>query len=186
MFDWHISYRAHTVPLPCSDHALCKRFLKAKHQHGMCTVWARRGIWKLTSTVSRRPVGNLPRFGFFRLPHGVLRLVFRIFLTTRGLSRRARLCRRLCMWISATRHDRGTAGERRGTCEFDFWGSFREVVEITLRMISNSYRVCGFVWRILPFKLPTNKIRKVSKLKNMGGPKAAPNYAVIETLFRRF
>ena len=50
-------------------------------QHGIC---------QLTSALSRRPVSDLPRFEFFRLPRGVSRLTVRIFPATNGLSRRTR------------------------------------------------------------------------------------------------
>jgi len=51
----------------------CKRLLKATAQHGRGAAWARHGMCELTSAVERRPVGYLPRFGFFPLPRGVQR-----------------------------------------------------------------------------------------------------------------
>ena len=52
--------------LPWYDHAI----LKATSQgHGT----ARHGMCELTSAVERRHVGDLPAFGFFRLPRGVPR-----------------------------------------------------------------------------------------------------------------
>jgi hypothetical protein len=84
--------------------------------HGMGR--ARHGICELTSAVSRRSEGHLPRFGFFRLPRGVLRLTVRIFPVISGLSRRTRHCRR----TAGTQHGmhevarRGTAGARHGIC----------------------------------------------------------------------
>jgi hypothetical protein len=59
----HMPCRAQTMPLR-------KRLLNAKVQHGMGVAWARRGTCELTSAVSRWPVGDLPRFGFFRLSRG--------------------------------------------------------------------------------------------------------------------
>jgi hypothetical protein len=66
MFNSHLSCHAHAEPLPRSDHAV----LKATSQ-GHST--ARHGIFVLTSAVERQPVGDLPAFGFVRLPGGVPR-----------------------------------------------------------------------------------------------------------------
>ena len=49
---------------------------------------------ELTSAVSRRPVGDLLKFGSFGLPRGVSRLAVRSFPLTRGLSLRTRHCQR--------------------------------------------------------------------------------------------
>ena len=45
----------HAVSLPCSD------FSRPRHS----TAGTRHGVCKLTPAVSRRPVGDMPRFGFF-------------------------------------------------------------------------------------------------------------------------
>ena len=75
------------MPCPCRapSMSLCKRLLK---------------------DVSRQPVGDLPSFGFFRLPRGVSRLAVRIFPATSGFSRR-------------TRHYWRTAGARHSMCELE-------------------------------------------------------------------
>jgi hypothetical protein len=83
----------------CSDHVA----LQATSQgHGIAQQWQ---AWtRHYVALSGRPVGDLPRFGFFGLIRGVSRLEFRIFPATRGLSRRTQHCRR-------------TAGARHGVCE---------------------------------------------------------------------
>ena len=53
-------HTCHAMPMPCSDHAA----LKATFQ-GYGIAW--HGLCELTWAVERRPVGNLPSFGFFRL-----------------------------------------------------------------------------------------------------------------------
>ena len=74
MFDSHIDLPCRTpaVLRPCR---LASDFSRPRHS----TAWARHAMCELTSAVSRRPVGDLPNFGFFRLPRGVLRLAFRVF-----------------------------------------------------------------------------------------------------------
>jgi hypothetical protein len=66
-------YKCHTAHLPRPCHAttmpLWKRLLKATAQSGMGTAW--HGMCELASVVQRRHVGDLPAFGFFRLPRGV-------------------------------------------------------------------------------------------------------------------
>ena len=62
----------HAVPLPC-------RFASDFSRPGHSTAGARYGMCELTSTVSRQPVADLPRFDLFRLPRGVSRLAVRIF-----------------------------------------------------------------------------------------------------------
>jgi len=54
-----------TLAMPCSDHAV----LKATSQD---PGTARHGMCELTSAGEGRHVGDLPAFGFFRLPRGVL------------------------------------------------------------------------------------------------------------------
>jgi len=67
----HLSCRAHAAHLSCSDHADLKATSQghgtARQGRGTCTAWAQHGMCELTSAVSRRPVGNLLKFGFFRL-----------------------------------------------------------------------------------------------------------------------
>jgi hypothetical protein len=67
---------------PCHSPAMLlqKRLLKATAQRGMGTAEERHGMCELTSAVARRPVGDLPRFGFFRLPCGRSRRLFTIML----------------------------------------------------------------------------------------------------------
>jgi hypothetical protein len=85
--DLHIAYRAHAVPLPCRA---------AKGLECVFLIWFTQcgRVWftlamprpchhSLTmpflsrprhiTDIERRPVGYLPAFGFFRLPHGVPR-----------------------------------------------------------------------------------------------------------------
>jgi hypothetical protein len=50
-----------------------KRILKAMVQRGMGAEWAWNGMCELPSAGQERHVGDLPAFGFFRLPHGVAR-----------------------------------------------------------------------------------------------------------------
>jgi len=75
VFDSHIP--CHAMPMPRSCRAptmpFRKRLLKATTQHGRSAAWARHGMCAWTSAVGRRPVGDLPRFGSFRLPRGVPR-----------------------------------------------------------------------------------------------------------------
>jgi hypothetical protein len=63
------------MPRPCRSSAmpLRKRLPKATAQRGMGAAGERHGMCELTSAVSRRPVGDLPTFGFFRLTGGVSR-----------------------------------------------------------------------------------------------------------------
>ena len=80
------------MPLPCSEHAA----LQATSQgHGTARGGGtRHGMCEITSAVSRRPMGDLPRFGSVRRQRGFSRLAVRIFPPTRGLLRRTRHCRR--------------------------------------------------------------------------------------------
>jgi hypothetical protein len=105
------------MPCPCRAQTipLCKRLLKA-------TAGARLGMRELTSAVCRRSVGDTIRFGFFRLPRGVLRLAIQNFPATRGLSQRTRHCRRkaevqhgMCDFAR-----RDMAGARHGMCKLPF------------------------------------------------------------------
>jgi hypothetical protein len=58
----------HAFPLPCHEYAV----LKATFQgHGRVAAGERHGMRELASAVQSRHVGNLPAFGFFRLPRGV-------------------------------------------------------------------------------------------------------------------
>ena len=78
--------------VPCRVPAvlrLCRFSTSRGHGRGTALY-----VCELTSAVFRRPVGDLARFGFFRIPRGVSRLAVRCFPVTRGLSRRTRHCRR--------------------------------------------------------------------------------------------
>jgi hypothetical protein len=63
------------MPFPCHATTMpfWKRLLKATTQRGMGTTWERHGMCELASAVQRRHVGDLPAFGFFRVPRGVPR-----------------------------------------------------------------------------------------------------------------
>jgi hypothetical protein len=134
-FDSRIPCRAHAMIRPCR---FASFFSRPRHStagtlHRMC---------ELTLTVCRRPVGDLPSFGFFRLPRGVSRLAIRIFPPTRGLLRRIRQCRRTA-WpqhgmCELARH--GTAWARHGMCELAFTspvkcGYIYEFVSVLGRLI---------------------------------------------------
>jgi hypothetical protein len=66
-------HTCHAAPVPCHDHAVLKATSlghgTARHGHGM--AW--HGMCELASAVLKRHVGDLPAFGFFRLPRGVPR-----------------------------------------------------------------------------------------------------------------
>jgi hypothetical protein len=73
VFDSHMACCTHTAPMLYHDHAVLKansqghgtaRYGRGMEWHGMC---------ELASVIQRRHVGNLPAFGFFRLPRGVPR-----------------------------------------------------------------------------------------------------------------
>ena len=109
------------APVETNSHVPCRAVLRpcrfsTSQGHGRGTALY---VCELTSAVFRWPVGDLPRFGFFRIPRGVSRLAVRGFPVTRGLSRRTRHCRRK----AGTRHGmcelvrHGTAGTRHGICE---------------------------------------------------------------------
>jgi predicted RNA-binding protein YlxR (DUF448 family) len=67
--------------MPCSDRAAAKA---TSQGHGMVLAWARNGMYELTSTGSRRPVGDLPSFGFLWLARGhSRRLLTRMLLSFR-------------------------------------------------------------------------------------------------------
>jgi hypothetical protein len=110
VFDSHIPCRSPAMPRPCrSESDLSRpRHSVAWEQHGMC---------ELASAVQRRYLGDLPAFGFFRLPSGVPRRLLQeadyqlgYIRPPRGLSRRTRHCRRM-------------AGSRHGMCELTRQGS---------------------------------------------------------------
>jgi hypothetical protein len=74
------------MPRSCRSPAmpLRKRLLKATAQRGMGAAGQRHGTCELTSAISRQPVGDLPRFGFFRLTRGhSRRLLTRMLLPFR-------------------------------------------------------------------------------------------------------
>jgi hypothetical protein len=64
MFD---SY--HVVPLPCHEYAVPKA---TSQGHGKVVAGKLHGMCELASAVLRRHVGDLPAFGFFRQPRGVI------------------------------------------------------------------------------------------------------------------
>jgi len=69
------TYHARSMPRHWSAPTMpfWKRLLKATAQHCRGAAWARHGMCELTSTVKRRPVCDLHRFGYFLLPRGVPR-----------------------------------------------------------------------------------------------------------------
>jgi hypothetical protein len=69
------TYHDMPMPRPCRAPTMLfwKRLLKATAQHSRGAAWARHGMCELTSAVGRQPVGDLSRFGSFRLPRGVPR-----------------------------------------------------------------------------------------------------------------
>jgi hypothetical protein len=70
-------HTCHTAPVPCHDHAVLKATSqghgRAQHGRGMSVAWL--GMCELASAVLRRHVGDLPAYGFFRLPRGVTRIL---------------------------------------------------------------------------------------------------------------
>jgi hypothetical protein len=129
VFDSHIPRRTHAAPVTYHDHVVLESTSQghgtARHGHGMC---------ELASAVQRRHVGDLPAFGFFRLPSGVPRrlltksipirktakLAVRIFpATTWTITKNTALSEHgreaaWHVWINAACHGRGTAWERQG------------------------------------------------------------------------
>jgi hypothetical protein len=59
-------YRARAIPQPCRSES---NFSRPRHN----VAWAWHSMCELVSAVQRRSVGDLPAFGFFRLPYGVPR-----------------------------------------------------------------------------------------------------------------
>jgi hypothetical protein len=111
VFDSHMPCRAGAMPRPCRSES---DFSRPLHR----AAWAWHGMCELESAVQRRHVGDLPAFGFFRLP--------------RGLSRRTSHCPRLAGarhdMCELTRHEwqgngKGTVWARHGMCELAFTGS---------------------------------------------------------------
>jgi hypothetical protein len=87
--DSHITCRAHAVPLPCRAakglecvfpiwFMQCARVWSTlampRPCHALTMPFFSRPVH--STSVERRPVGYLPAFGFFRLPHGVPRRLF--------------------------------------------------------------------------------------------------------------
>jgi hypothetical protein len=67
MFDSQIPCRSTAMPRICRS----KRELSRPRQvRGRVAAGSGHGMCKLASAVQRRYVGDLPGFGFFRLPHG--------------------------------------------------------------------------------------------------------------------
>ena len=61
---WFTQWFTHTMPCPCRAESDFSR-------PGHTTAGVRNVMCELTSAIERRTVGDLPRFGFFRLPRGV-------------------------------------------------------------------------------------------------------------------
>ena len=130
----HISCRAHAAPLPCSDHAALKAtsqgHVTARQGRGTCTAWARHGMCVLTSAVSRRPVGNLPNFGFFRLQSK----------HSRRLLTRMLLPFRMCVTVLMTM---GTADCKEHELNLRFKVSLSSVVMLRLHRVFFFLILCG-------------------------------------------
>ena len=62
-------HKCHAMSTPLRAHRSESDFSRSRHS----TAGARCGMCELTSAAERRPVGDLPRFGFFRLSRGVPR-----------------------------------------------------------------------------------------------------------------
>jgi hypothetical protein len=62
VFESHMPGRARIMPRPCRSESDLVN-----------AAWEWHGICELASAVQRRHVGDLPAFGFFRLPRGVPR-----------------------------------------------------------------------------------------------------------------
>jgi hypothetical protein len=107
----------HTMPRPCqaTNMSLWKKLLK---------VTTQRGMGELAPAVQRRHVGDLPAFGFLRLPHGVPRRLLpeaykpikTVGLAVRKLSVKART-------FTKDRYCQRMAGSRHGMCELAVRGS---------------------------------------------------------------
>jgi len=72
-----LSHFIYTVR-PCLIHACHAMSRPCRYESNFSrprysTAWAHHGMWELISAVDRRPVGELPASGFFRLPRGVPR-----------------------------------------------------------------------------------------------------------------
>jgi hypothetical protein len=97
--------RARAMPRPCRSES---DFSRPRHGHG-------HGMCELASAVQWRHVGDLPAFGFFRLPRGFPRRLLS------GAYQSVKLYFRLACGISRrTRHCRRMAGARHGMCELVF------------------------------------------------------------------
>jgi hypothetical protein len=59
-------FRVRIMPWPCRSES---NFSRPRHS----TAWSWHGMCELASAVETRHVSDLPAFGFFRLPRGVLR-----------------------------------------------------------------------------------------------------------------
>jgi hypothetical protein len=68
VFDSHIPCRSHAVPRTCRSESDLSRPRQGRDR---VTAGERHGMCELASAVQRRHVGDLPAFGFFRLPRGV-------------------------------------------------------------------------------------------------------------------
>jgi hypothetical protein len=66
----YLNHTCHAASVPCHDHAVLQ---ETSQGHGTARHGNGHGMCELASPVQRRHVGDLPAFGFFRLPRGVPR-----------------------------------------------------------------------------------------------------------------
>jgi hypothetical protein len=94
----------HAMPRPCFSES---DFSRPRHS----AAWAWHGMCELTSAIQRQHVGDLPAFGFFRLPRWVpLRLLSEAYHSVKLLDLQFELSRR-------TQHYRRMAVSRHSMCE---------------------------------------------------------------------
>jgi hypothetical protein len=122
--------QSHAVPMPCHDQAVLKATShgndRALHENGMTTAWEWHAMCELASAVIRQHVGDVPAFGFFRLPRGVPRSLLNCRTSSSNISafhahfheghgtlRECHVHGMACANYRTTR----TAGERHGMCE---------------------------------------------------------------------
>ena len=73
VFDSHMRNQLHVSPLTCSVHTVLKATSQGHGTAQQGLAWAQHGMCELTSDVERRPLYDLPKLGFFRLPCGIPR-----------------------------------------------------------------------------------------------------------------
>jgi hypothetical protein len=66
-------HTCHAWPMPCRAHAMQRPRRPEATSEGHSTTRHRCGMCEVVSAVLRRHVGDLPTFGFFKLPRGVPR-----------------------------------------------------------------------------------------------------------------